>query len=218
MIHLFLLGGLTAQAADHLDSPGAAIDPTADITDLYAWTNANGTKVNLIMNVGPLGSAAGFSDAVTYVFHIESSQGYGQPGVVARVACEFYDGVNIECWAPNGYVTGDASDPAGISNTAQSMKVFAGPRNDPFFMELAGFNAAVGTVVGAGIIPDGTCPTVDASTSAVLVGQITAEGSPSDTFFQTNVQSLVVQVDKDLVNEGGPILAISAATYIKTVN
>jgi hypothetical protein len=212
---LLLVGLTTAQAADHIDGPGAVADPTADITDLFAWTNTNATKINLILNVGPFGSAAGFSDAVTYAFHIESTQEYGVPGTSALVTCEFYDGVNIECWGPGVYVTGDASDPAGITNADSSLKVFAGPRNDPFFMEFVGFTDAVSTVVGAGIVPDGTCPTVDAGTSAALVDLLTGSGSPVDTFAGTTVQSLVVQIDKDLVAEGGPILAINAATYVK---
>jgi len=219
MILTLLLGVTGALAADHIDSPGPVADPTADITDLFAWTNPTATKVNLIMNVGPLGTATGFSDAVSYVFDVESSTGYGVPGTSTRIVCEFYDGVNIECWGPLGvYVTGDPSDPAGISNTSGSIKVFAGERNDPFFMEFTGFTNAVAAVVSAGVIPDGTCPTVDAATSAALVDALTAGGNPVDTFAGSTVQSLVVQVDKTVVNEGGPILAISAGTYIKTVN
>lgn len=76
---LLAVAGL-ARAADHVDSPGAVADPTADITDLFAWTNANANKINLVMNVGPFGAAAGFSDAVTYVFHVESTTAYGTPG------------------------------------------------------------------------------------------------------------------------------------------
>ena len=210
-----LLFGSVALAADHIDSPGPIADPTADITDLFAWTNTNGNKINLVMNIGPLGSAAGFSDAVTYVFDIESTNTFGVVGTAARIQCEFYDGVNIECWGPGVYVTGDPSSTAGISNTAGSLKVFAGPRNDPFFMEFDGFTNAVSAVVGAGVVPDGSCPTVDTATSMALVDALTAGGTPTDTFAGSTVQSLVVQIDKVLVNEGGPILAIHAGTYIK---
>ncbi|MCB9674433.1 MAG: DUF4331 family protein [Alphaproteobacteria bacterium] len=215
MFTALMLGAAGALAADHIDSPGPIADPTADITDLYAWTNTNATKINLIMDIGPLGSATSFSDAVTYVFDIESTTAYGVVGTQAQVACEFYDGVNIECWGPGVYVTGDASNPAGISNTANSIKVFAGPRNDPFFMEFTGFTNAVAAVVGAGVVPNGTCPAVDATTSQALVDALTASGSPVDTFAGSTVQSLVVQVDKVLVAEGGPLLAIHASTYVK---
>lgn len=210
-----LLLGSPALAADHIDSPGPVADPTADITDLFAWTNANGNKINLVMNVGPLGSATGFSTAVTYVFDIESKADYATAGTAHRIQCEFYDSTNIECWGPGVYVTGDPSDPAGIQNTAGSLKVFAGERNDPFFMEFNGFVDAVTAVVGAGVVPNGTCPTVDNATSTALVNALTASGSPADTFAGATVQSLVVQIDKVLVNEGGPVLAVHAGTYVK---
>jgi hypothetical protein len=218
MITPLLFGVFGAFAADHIDSAGPIADPTADITDLYAWNNAQANKVNLIMNVGPLGSAAGFSDAVSYVFDIESTTAYGTPGTAARIVCEFYDGVNIECWGPNVYVTGNPSDPAGITNTAGTIKVFAGPRNDPFFMDFQGFTDAVTAVVNAGVIPDGTCPTVNSTTSDALVAALTNGGVPDDFFAGELVQSLVVQVDTTVVNEGGAILAISGSTYVKSAN
>jgi hypothetical protein len=217
MILALLLASSNALAADHVDGPGAILDPAADITDVFAWTNANASKINLIMNVGPFG-ASGFSDAVTYTFHVESSAAYGEVGTAATITCEFYDATNIECWGPGVYVTGDPSDPAGIANSASSIKVFAGPRNDPFFFELAGFNAAVDAVVGLGVPADGNCPTVNGAISSSLVNALTANGSPVDTFAGATVQSLVVQIDKAIIAEGGPILAISGATYIKTGN
>jgi len=207
----------SALAADHVDSPGAIADPAADITDLFAWTNASATKINLIMGVAPFG-AGGFSDAVTYVFNIESSKAYGVGGTTAQVMCEFYDGVNIECWGPGVYVTGDPSDTAGIANKDSSLKVFAGSRNDPFFFELTGFTNAVQAVVDLGVPPDGNCPAVDAATSNALVGALTNNGKPTDTLAGATMQALVVQIDKDLVAEGGPILAVDAATYVKTGN
>jgi len=213
---LLLAASSPALAADHIDSPGAIAEPMADITDVFAWMNADATKINLIMNVGPFDSATGFSDAVTYAFHIESTSAYGTPGTKSLVTCEFYDGVNIECWAPDStYVTGDASSTAGLANKDSSIKVFAGPRNDPFFMEFTGFTDAVAAVVGVGVIPDGTCPAVDVPTSNALVSALTGGGTPTDTFAGATVQSLVVQLDRDLVDEGGPILAVHGATYVK---
>jgi hypothetical protein len=205
-----------ALAADHIDSPGAVAEPTADITDVFAWTNADATKINLIMNVGPFDSAASFSTAVTYAFHIESTAEYGVAGTKSIVTCEFYDGVNIECWAPNStYVTGDASSTSGIANADSSLKVFAGPRNDPFFMEFTGFTNAVAAVVDLGVLPDGTCPPVNGAISNALLDALTAGGNPVDTFSGATVQSLVVQIDRDLIDEGGPLLAVHGATYVK---
>ncbi len=69
-----------SQAADHIDSPTAVGESAADITDLYAWMEADANKLNLIMDVTPFaGEESQFSDAVQYVFHINSSAGYGMP-------------------------------------------------------------------------------------------------------------------------------------------
>jgi len=212
----WLAASSPALAADHIDSPGAIADPTADLTDVFAWMNADASKINLILTVAPFDSSDTFSDATTYAFHIESTSEYGVAGTSSVVTCEFYNDVNIECWAPNDtYVTGDASDPAGIANADSSIKVFAGPRNDPFFFESVGFNNAVAAVIGVGVVPDGTCPPVDGPTSGALLDALTAGGNPVDTFAGATVQALVVQIDRDLVDEGGPILAISGATYVK---
>ena len=41
----------SARSADHQDAPGTMAAPTADINDVYAWTNGN--AVDLVMTVYP---------------------------------------------------------------------------------------------------------------------------------------------------------------------
>src|SRR5262245_59039459 len=57
---------IAAFAADHQDSPTAMTnEPTADITDLYAWMTSDATKLNLVAAVdSDAGEEATFSDAV----------------------------------------------------------------------------------------------------------------------------------------------------------
>ena len=43
--------GLPARAADHGDGPRATADPSADITDVFAWTSPDATRLNLVMDV-----------------------------------------------------------------------------------------------------------------------------------------------------------------------
>ncbi|MFN3202904.1 MAG: DUF4331 family protein [Bradymonadia bacterium] len=216
---LTLAGG--AFAADHIDSPAAVNDPAADITDLFAWMTPEADKVNLIMNVTPFaGADAAFSTATQYVFHVNSAAGYGETQTETNVICQFYAENAIECWANGEYVIGDPSDPAGITSESGGLKVFAGLRNDPFFMEFAGFTQTVETVIGAAgdlAFDAAGCPAVDEATSAALVGLLqgvgTEAGMATDTFAGANVLSLVVQVDKTLVNGGGPILGIWGSTH-----
>ena len=208
-------------AADHIDSPAAVADPAADITDLFAWMSSDASKVNLVLNVSPFaGTESQFSDAVQYAFHVNSSAGYGEAQTETLIVCEFDAAGTVECWAgADEYVTGDASAEAGIATESGALKVFAGLRNDPFFMENTGFNTAVSTVIGAAsslTFDEQGCPALDEATSNLLVGQLQsgADGAAAtDTFAGSNVLSLVVQVDKSLVNSGGPLLSVWGSTH-----
>ncbi len=208
-------------AADHIDSPAAVADPSADITYLFAWMSSDASKVNLVLNVSPFaGAESQFSDAVQYAFHVNSSTGYGEAQTETLVICQFDAAGVVECWAgADEYVKGDASREQGISADSGAMKVFTGLRDDPFFMEFTGFTNAVSTVVGAAsslTFDDDGCPALDEATSNLLVGQLQSGldgAAASDTFAGSNVLSLVVQIDKDVVTAGGPILSVWASTH-----
>lgn len=207
-------------AADHFDSPAPQTDPLTDITDLFAWMTPDAQKLNLAIGVAPLADPGmTFGTSVQYVFHVNSSAGYGEAQTETQVICQFYTSSNIECWAGDEYLEGDPSDPAGITSASGNLRVFAGLRNDPFFFEGAGFNETVSTVVAAApsLTFDGEgCPAVDADTSAALVGQLQSGedgAAASDTFAGNDVLALVVQVDKSVVNSGGPVLGVWASTH-----
>jgi hypothetical protein len=209
-----------ARAADHLDSPAPKMEPTADITDVFSWMDKDAKKLNLVMNVSPFaGPTAAFSNAVQYVLHVASSQGYGMPQTQTDIQCQFYAKNQIECWVGGEYVWGEANNPAGLVSTSGKLRVFAGLRDDPFFFELVGFQETVKIVTGAApslVFDAQGCPAVNTATSAVLVKQLQSGkgGVPaSDTFKGANVLSLVVQIDKTVVNSGGPTLGVWASTH-----
>ena len=230
------LGGLIlavplAQGADHLDSPSAKNAPSADLTDLYAWTDAGGERLNLIMNVMPMAAAgAQFSTATQYVFHVDAHSAFGTASAMSTaIVCEFYTGTNIECWARRddatmGYVSGDASAEAGLTSDDESIRVFAGMRNDPFYFNLNGFEAVAEVARGAlamdppAFTPtaDG-CPMIDSATSTSLVTQLMSEpggGAATDDFAGTNVLSIVMQVDLDLITDAdNQIISTWASTH-----
>jgi hypothetical protein len=224
----FLFGALALPhdglAADHGDSPSALAEPTADVTDLYAWMSSDLSKLNLVLAVDPgAGPDATFSDAVLYVFSVSSSSAYGQPQQSARIICRFPDSVNIECWGGGEYVVGDPRDEAGIVSSGGKLKVFAGLRDDPFFLNYAGFGATVGAAVAAVVagdvvIPATGCPALSTETGDTLRRLLTS-GQGGNTpavndFAGQNVLALVVQIDTALVNSGGPILGVSANTHV----
>jgi hypothetical protein len=214
-----------ALAADHLDAPGTMADPTADITDTYAWLD--GSNVVLILNVTPLAmTGAKFSDKVQYVLHTESSAKFGMPGTKKDIICTFDAAQKISCWlggsptkAADDYVTGDAGATAGLMSTSGKVKVFAGLRDDPFFFNLDGFKDAVAAVDGAEASltfdPSG-CPAINGVTATalgkMLGGTMMGTMPPKDFFGGKNVLSIVLSIDKSLLNTGGPILNVWGST------
>lgn len=203
-----------ALAADHIDAPAVVADPATDLTDVFAWMEDG--QLNLALDIP---GAAGFSDAVQYVFHLESAPAYGMTGSSTTILCTFNAAQTIQCWLDDQvYVTGDAGTPAGLANEDGTFRVFAGLRNDPFYFNFSGFTTTIDAVVDAAgglAFDDAGCPTLDAATSQVLVTQLQTEpgGDPAvDDFAGSNVRSLVVQVDPSLVNQGGPVLAVWAST------
>lgn len=203
-----------AHGADHLDSPATTAEPAADLNDFYGWTSADGTKLNLVMTAMPLaGDDAAFGDATQYAFHVHAHPGFGMdPAMSTLILCEFYDTDRVECWARRdgetvGYVWGDASDEAGLTNDDGSMRVFAGLRNDPFYFNLSGFQETgkiVRGAVGGLAFDDNGCPDLDEGTANALVTQLMsdADGNPGgDDLAGANTLALVLQVDLDLVSD-----------------
>ncbi len=158
---VMFLGIGPARAADHADGTPASLDQpdaSSDLADVFAWMSADAGKVNLAMTVFP-GAVAGskFSDAVKYVFHLNSKKtGILDAASPLQLVCSFDVAQKISCWLVDktsgttvDYVTGDASAAAGVSSASGKLKVFAGLRNDPFFFNLAGFKNASKTVAEA---------------------------------------------------------------------
>lgn len=221
-----------SQAADHLDSTTVQTNPMADINDVYAWMTTDATKVNLALTVSPADDGTrAFGPTVQYVFHVQSHPGFLQAGVESKVICTFTSNTAGQCWAvdPDGkvvdYVSGDMSAAAGRASNSGKFRVFAGRRSDPFFFNLSGFLTAVSTVKGAGIQPNGSCPTIDALTAGAVRGQLQATPTNSttngpcaegerDCFIDFNVMAIVVQIDKDLLLNGADkLVTVWASTH-----
>lgn len=227
-----LLAGGPALAADHLEAPLARANALADIADVYTWMSPDAQRVNLVMTVGfDVSPSAQFSDSVEYVFKTSSQASYS-PATVGTtsedVTCSFSASQVVTCSVAGVSVTGNASSTAGISDSSGRLRVFAGPRNDPFFFNFTGFRAVAETVVGAAPSLDfdaAGCPTLDMATSNALVTQLQREpdddNNPDtplppavDDFAAMNVLALVVSVDKSLLTAGGSILSVSGVSNL----
>ena len=211
-----------AFAADHQDGPAATADPSADITDVFAWMSSDASKVILVMDVSPAAtSTSQFSNSVQYVFHTSSRPSFGAAAAASlNVICTFDTAQTISCWAGDEYLTGNAGSASGLTSASGKMTVFAGLRDDPFFFNLAGFKNTAATVTSAKsslTFDNNGCPELNAATSALLVNQLQTApdgGPPQDHFLDLNVLAIVVQLDKSILTAGGPLVSVWAATHV----
>jgi hypothetical protein len=207
------------EAADHTDAPGATAAADMDILDLFAWMDSDAGNVNLALTVNPFNDGSGtFSRTGQYVFHVNSSAGFGMAATETLVVATFDANDEVSVWVGDGttatdYVSGDASATAGLVSTSGDVRVYAGVRNDPFFFDLNGFVTAVGTVRGAlGALSYDTdgCPLLEEATANTLRGQL---AGADDSLDGADVSALVIQIDKSLLNGGGDILGVWASTH-----
>ena len=201
-----VLVGSIIYAADHIDAPAVtgpgSTSPGNDITDIYAFQSpADNSKMVFVLNtqglLSPAASAtATFPSNVMYEFNIDNSGdnvedlviqclvqngkmrvygpvAVGTPGTVSTVRTS---GPSTEV-SVTAY---GAASPSTASN-ANGIRIFAGPRDDPFFFDLVRFKE-------------------------ILAGTQTGFRSPGvDSFAGTNVMSIVVEVPKTLLGTAATI-------------
>jgi Domain of unknown function (DUF4331) len=152
---VFGAGAKHALGSDHQDTPDVEANPKQDMTDVYAFPSPTAGRIVLVMNsrafLTPAGAAAdpSFDPDQLYQFKIDndgdaredrliqvtfSGSGAGQqvqvrgpvaPPVVGPTANEVAD--------VSPAVSGSLNHPLG---SASGIQVFAGPRDDPFFIDL----------------------------------------------------------------------------------
>jgi hypothetical protein len=148
-----------ARGSDHQDSPTVVSNPLADVTDVFAFPDPHdAAKVALVMNVRPLipsGMTGGIAldPNVLYQFKIANgvaSGDYTESRVVQFSADTAGTGQNISLYGPA------KPNEVGIKNTTVAktgqfafgkissldhgrIKVFVGPRRDPFYFDLSQF-------------------------------------------------------------------------------
>ncbi len=142
--------------ADHFSGPRALADPASDITDVFTFPSPEQPgHLVLVMDVFPSSTATAlFSDALTYRFRLRpltATTAGGRPAFAAGAEEYAFDvrfAVPSSADGPDGMaqagtctVPGGAEIPfrVGVEKPAedQGMRVFAGPRLDPFFLDLA---------------------------------------------------------------------------------
>lgn len=204
LVGVAIAGGVIF-AADHIDAPAVtgpgSTSPGNDITDIYAFQSpADNTKMVFALNtqglLSPGASAmATFPSGVMYEINIDNTgdnvedlviqclvqngkmRVYGPvaPGTTGTTSMVKTNGPVTEV-----AVTAYAAAPT-VATNSNGIKVFAGPRDDPFFFDLVRFKE-------------------------ILAGTQTAFRNPGvDSFAGTNVMSIVVEVPKTLLGTAATI-------------
>ena len=199
ILSLALIGTILVYAADHIDAP-AVSGTQSDITDFYAFQGSSSSNLAFVANVQGLltpstTADAEFSENTMIQFNIDNT-GDNIEDLVIQVI--FADGKayaygpvapsetgltsGVEFNAANNAVV-DITPYGSSANVATNngIKLFAGPRDDPFFMDFAQYGE-------------------------IIAGNASSFNDPgADTFAGSNVMSVVVEVPKSTLGNAETI-------------
>jgi hypothetical protein len=211
---LVVAGGILV-AADHIDAPAVTgpgnTSPSNDITDVYAFQSpTDNTKMVFVINTQGLLSpsataAASFGANVMYEINIDNNGNNVEDlviqclvqngrmrvyGPVAPIAPGLTSTVLTSGAVTEVAVTSYTATSVNIGTNANGTRIFAGPRDDPFFFDLVRFKE-------------------------IIAGTQSSFRNPGvDSFAGTNVMSIVVEVPKSLLGGTG-MLNVWAETKSK---
>ena len=190
--------GLITVAADHIDAP-AVSGTKADITDFYAFQGEDTNNIAFVANVQGLlapsaTTTASFDENVMVEFNIDTNNDNVEDLVIQAIPRDgkmyFFGPYAPSSTGLNSTINENAIKsevsitPYGSSAIVANqngMKFFAGPRDDPFFMDFAQYGEIIG-------------------------GNASGFNNPgSDTFAGSNVMSIVVEVPKSQIGTSGTI-------------
>lgn len=186
-------------AADHADAPSITSQAT-DITDLYSFQGADPTALVFVANTQGLlsptaTSSAKFDENTLIEINIDNNNDLIEDLVIqckydaASNSMKIYGPIAPSEKGTRSKLEGNVTASVGITpygtapltNTQNGVKVFAGPRDDPFFFDLDQYKM-------------------------ILAGTASGFNNPgTDHFAGTNVMSIVLEVQKSILNSTGKI-------------
>jgi hypothetical protein len=204
-------------ASDHQDTADVELNPSMDMTDVYAFPGATSDRIALILNSWALLTPAeaqpgvtSFDDDLLYQLKIDNT-GDAQEDLVIQVTFHGSGaGQTVELRGPVAPpvpgamhnrladVTPSLSGPvATVIGSSNSVQLFAGPRQDPFYIDLEQFfriipdrKPVTGPLSMLPSTPSATSFRAPGSAVDILGG---AGGSPF------NVLSIVVELPSSLL-------------------
>ena len=155
-----ILGVRQATGSDHQDTPEVELSPRLDINDLYAFPGSSEDRIAIVLTtqspITPAGTAAARFDAnalyqikidnngdavedLVLQFQFDDLQGGGQRVALFGPVAPTSVGPNNRVSKPTPDVLGNINTNLTIGTGAAQVQLFAGPRDDPFYIDLDQF-------------------------------------------------------------------------------
>jgi high-affinity nickel-transport protein len=217
-----LYGARPGLSSDHADSPAMLARPGADITDVYVFPAADTNNVVLAMDVHPLipagqGPSTFFDPGVMYQLRIDNTGDHVEDLVIQFSASEPKDGSQTITLHGPGKPNQAGTENTWIGssgtfkyNTVSKLKggvtVFAGPREDPFFFDLARFFEIIPDRNFGNHLNGKTVPAATANGFRGFAAGSSCDTTPSQDFLSANkfnVLSLVIELPRTALATAG---------------
>ncbi len=207
-------GVRAARASDHQDNPLVELNPSMDMSDFYAFPGSAADRTVLVLNSHPLLTpaqtpGASFDPNILYQFKIDNTGDAKEDLVIQVVFHGTGASQTVEVRGPiappvvggmmntvantTPTVTGPVNTVLG---TTSGMQVYAGAREDPFFLDLEQFLR---------ILPDRKPSTGPLSLipDSPTAGSFRDAASAVDALKGSNVLSIVVELPTAQLTAGG---------------
>ena len=207
-------------SSDHVDTAEVELSPTLDLNDVYVFPGSTDGRIVLVMDVASPINALGrsvtrFDPNALYQFKIDNNGDAVEDLVLQFLFDEMSNGTSrvhvLGPAAPNGVgmINRPVASPVSANNafnapftTGNGMQVFAGPRNDPFYLDFEQFVQIIPDRRPAtfltGVAFDDKMPTAFCGASAPFDTSCT----PKDFFQGANTLSIVVEMPESMLGVG----------------
>ena len=203
-----------ARASDHQDNPLVELNPQMDMSDVYAFPGATPDRVVLVLNSRPLLTpaqtpGASFDPNILYQFKVDNTGDAKEDRVIQVTFKGTGASQTVEVRGPlvppvlgtmmntvanvDPVITGSINTPLG---SASGMQVYAGTREDPFFLDLEQFLR---------ILPDRKPSTGPFSQipDSPTAGSFRSAAAAVDALKGTNLLSIVIELPTAQLTAGG---------------
>ncbi len=194
-------------AADHIDAP-SSMGTTADIADFFAFEPSEGSDntvfvVDVQSDVLPDLAYGTFDEDILTEINIDVDGDLVEDYVIQATPRNgrmyFFFGTAVQTGLISEVLTDNPLGDVAISATTavveitdNGVKLFAGPRQDPFFFDFFQFNAVKG-----GMAPEGFLPA----------------GEAENTFAGANTMSIAVEIPNNLLGTPTAQNALGLSVY-----